>query len=308
MTRSIASAPGKLFLGGEYAVLEGGVAVVTTVDLRVTATTSDDRPSSSPVLEAVRREVETHLGARTANLPTVKADSDDLSRGRTKLGLGSSAAVAAAATGALFEWAGLPVGEHRDDALAVATRAHRAAQGQKGSGADVAACVLGGTIVFTPGATPLEVERVSTPHVIVWTGTPASTVDLVGAVKRLAARDAGTYGALMGDMKVIAERIADLFQSGSHGGLPKLYDRYGDLMARLGESAGADIVTQAHARARELAAKFKGGAKPSGAGGGDCAIAAFEDPQDAKRFADACRSEGLIIIDAKIHAEGLRRG
>ena len=49
-------------------------------------------------------------------------------------------------------------------------------------------------------------------------------------------------------------------------------------MARLGEASGAPIVTEALARAAALAASAGAAAKPSGAGGGDCAVViAFGD-------------------------------
>jgi len=306
--RAVASAPGKLFLGGEYAVLEGGPAVVTTLERRVVAEVGDVVAPPSPVLDAVRGNFAKLERGTDEDVPGVRANSGDLSRGPSKLGLGSSAAVAAAATGAFFEWAGLPIESNRDKVLEMASRAHRAAQGGRGSGADVVASVLGGTILFSRCAEPARVEKSAATHVIVWSGAPASTVDLVGAVERFAGTDPSSFGILMSEMRELASRIADLFEEGIAAGLPGLYDDYGELMKRLGEAAGVEIVTAAHRRIRKLARDLGGGAKPSGAGGGDCAIAAFDDPDAAKRFSDACRSEGLLIIDARIHAAPLRKG
>ncbi|MFO0748722.1 MAG: hypothetical protein U1F43_24125 [Myxococcota bacterium] len=44
--------------------------------------------------------------------------------------------------------------------------AHRAAQGGRGSGYDVAACLVGGVTIFTPGpgTNPPRVERIGWPE------------------------------------------------------------------------------------------------------------------------------------------------
>jgi mevalonate kinase len=118
------SAPGKLFLVGEYAVLDGAPALLTAVDRRVTVTlTTADGPSwilrapglgsgvfrlsadgSVPdtadtstrehlrVFDAVRAECTARFGAPTVPLE-IEIDSRDFSAAGYKLGLGSSAAV-----------------------------------------------------------------------------------------------------------------------------------------------------------------------------------------------------------------------
>src|SRR5688572_8923062 len=117
-----ASAPGKLMVSGEYAVLEGAVAIVASVSVRVYARLSplgsDSSASSqthspqSPLLprEAVlaRRLAEERLGTVHAEL---SIDANELRRSGQKLGLGSSAAAAAAAVGAVFSYHGRDVSD-----------------------------------------------------------------------------------------------------------------------------------------------------------------------------------------------------
>ena len=90
MRQVTVSAPGKLFVGGEYAVLEGAPAVVTTVDRRAVATTIDRPVPASPVLTAVADAVARELGMEIRELPTVAVNTDRFSLGRAKLGLGVS--------------------------------------------------------------------------------------------------------------------------------------------------------------------------------------------------------------------------
>lgn len=161
----IATAPGKLILTGEYAVLQGAPALVIAVNRRVVATRRTAPRGSSPFLIAVADEIAKRYGA---NHPATRAaldivvDSSEFYLGTQKLGLGSSAAVTVAATAlALADDSSVPVID-RDAVLQIASEAHAAAQGLKGargSGADIAAAVHGGVIAFQR-ATP---DRIAWP-------------------------------------------------------------------------------------------------------------------------------------------------
>jgi phosphomevalonate kinase len=64
--------------------------------------------------------------------------------------------------------------------------------------------------------------------------------------------------------------------------------------------AGIDWDTPEHARIAGLAERFGGAAKPSGAGGGDVAVALLPDDDARLRFTDACRADGLVPLQARI--------
>ena len=172
MTRRPVSAPGKAFLIGEYAVLEGAPALVTAVDVRAVAHDCDlpDRPAPSDLSLAAHASVRDHLSSGTATeftlgeLPSV--DSGPFSRGERKLGFGSSAAVAAAVVGFHLQEAGhdLTRADTRALALQLARAAHHQAQGG-GSGGDVAAAVLGGSLRFTRDADPVVLAHPGWLHV-----------------------------------------------------------------------------------------------------------------------------------------------
>lgn len=163
------SAPGKLFLTGEYAVLWGGVARVLAVGPRVHAVVrprqdrqidvvlAEGRLSGSATPAGVRWEREVPPGYRfvatTIDLAlrllvsegpgfSVAFEDSPLVNGH-KLGLGSSArATVLAAEAARF---GL---QASFDALKLALLAHADAQGGKGSGGDVAASFAGGVVRY----------------------------------------------------------------------------------------------------------------------------------------------------------------
>ena len=151
----IATAPGKLILTGEYAVLEGAPALVIAVNRRVVATRRIAPRGSSPFLIAVADEVAARKGAdhpATKAAMEIVVDSSMFYQGTHKLGLGSSAAVtvAAAALALAADTKSIPVID-KVEVLSIATAAHARAQGERGargSGADIAAAVFGGVLAF----------------------------------------------------------------------------------------------------------------------------------------------------------------
>ncbi len=153
----IATAPGKLILTGEYAVLDGAPALVIAVDRRVVARRHGPQ-GTSPFVLAVARELEARYGADSAGAAAaleLSVDSRAFYDGPKKLGLGSSAAVTVVATAlslAVQHDSAQLDDARRRDILEIALAAHANAQGARGargSGADIAAAVYGGTIAFS---------------------------------------------------------------------------------------------------------------------------------------------------------------
>ena len=306
-------------VSGEYAVLEGAVAIVASVSVRVVARLSppgsDSSASSqshspqSPVLpqEAVlaRRLAEERLGIVNASL---SIDASELRRSGQKLGLGSSAAAAAAAVGAVFVHHGRDISspEAQREVLELALAGHKAVA-PEGSGADVAAASLGGFVRFrVEGGKLAEAERVSWPSQVVtrvvWTGKEARTSEFVRSVRAFEARDAQVRDVLRSE----SSRFADAIMRADAREILAAADAYGQAMGRLGEAAGVSIVTPELAKIAELARQHGGAAKPSGAGGGDVALAFFSREADAQGFDAACLAAGLSPLDLGLGAQGVR--
>ena len=178
------TAPGKLVLLGEYAVLDGFPAVVAAVNRRASGQFMPGRAPESELVDIAVRNAAEALGPNREALPrgSVLVDTSAFSLNGTKMGIGSSAATAAVSVGAVLETAGRSVADSTDLVFDVALAAHRAAQGGLGSGADVAAAVYGGLLHYErPAAGPASIRRLP-PHagvemVVFSTGTPSSTVD-----------------------------------------------------------------------------------------------------------------------------------
>ncbi|HWN69456.1 MAG TPA: hypothetical protein VNM90_17565, partial [Haliangium sp.] len=175
ITGITASAPGKVLLAGEYAVLAGAEAVVMAINRRAVARvvapgTNEARGAAgSPFLQALAQAVAAHAGADSpaARAATMLAVDSSALRdvGGIKLGLGSSAAATVAACACALAHG--QAGDVRPAAAEVHRLAHvahgaaQSAQGARGSGADIAASVYGGIL-----GVRLRPERVSRPMAV----------------------------------------------------------------------------------------------------------------------------------------------
>ncbi len=308
MNEITVSAPGKLYLLGEYGVLAGGWSLVSAVDrrvrcrrrsepseYRVTGASFDDSRLVECALEA--------LGDRAAIdspdwLETdVSAFYDDEG---DKLGLGSSAASTVSVVAAASD------GLTRPEIFEASEEAHRLFQGGRGSGGGMAAATWGGLLAYrlveplepygssvqvagqddgvegTVQTGPASVVPLHWPDGLevraVWLGSPASTTDFIARLERglegaeserLAVREALDRIAV-----VARDALEGLAEGASAQTLIGFIERGDGAMEQLGEVLDASIVIDRHRELRD-AVRGKGAAvKPSGAGGGDFSIIA----------------------------------
>ena len=310
----VVAAPGKIFLVGEYSVLEGGVAVLAAVSRFAIAQYMTGNEPQSPLVDEAVKRARVEIGEPAMALPagSVLVDSSAFSQGEIKLGFGSSAATAVASVGAMFESVGLTIEAERHRVFAVADAAHRAAQGGLGSGADVAASVFGGFIKFArKGEGPPAIEAITVPaslHLVVfWTKEAADTRSLVETVRSYGRTAPSSYRMLMGALRTTADRFVNELAAGRATGALVAAGRYGRQLAELGRVAGVDIMTEAFESAAALARELGGDAKPSGAGGGDIGVAMFATPEAATLFARACQPACTVLDVSLARSGGYRR-
>jgi phosphomevalonate kinase len=309
----VVAAPGMIFLVGEYAVLDGGTAVLAAVSRYAVAQyVPGIEPWSAVVDEAVKRSLAA-IGEASAALPpgSVMVDTEAFCQGKFKMGLGSSAATAAATVGAMFETAGRSIEGIRHEIFAIAEDARRAAQSGVGSGADVAAAVYGGFIKFvqpvdgSPVIEPIVVPA-SLRLVVFWTGVSADTREMVESVRSYARLAPAPYRMLMGSLRSTAERFVNELGAGRATGAVVAAGLYGRQLAELGKAAGVKIVTPVFEQAAALARELGGDVKPSGAGGGGIGVALFATPEAAALFTRACQP-ALSVLDVSLARSGVYR-
>jgi phosphomevalonate kinase len=303
----IARAPGKVVISGAYAVLEGAPALVAAVDRYAWADTSRTAHGTTPeVLAALGRGAD--AGARPRH-PFFDASALRSGGPRDrKLGLGSSAAILVACLAAL-ELEQEPKLDDRslaDRILRPALAAHRAAQGG-GSGIDVAASVLGGTLRCRRAAGELETEPVSLPRSIVievWSSPDtSSTADMLKKVAMWKDGHRQSYIALMSDLSHAAAAAASAPDAATFIAACRAQR---DELDRLGKLAGAPIVTTGM-RDFDDAAKSEGAVVlPSGAGGGDIVLfIGVAGPEPRARAAGTCA--GFEPLSVALGARGVHK-
>jgi mevalonate kinase len=309
----IVSAPGKLFLIGEYGVLHGHGAVVASVDRRVVGRFVPGATAATPLVKHVVESTGAYLLESDARLPdgAPAIDSTALSSSVGKLGLGSSAAVAAAGVGAMLAAAGCDLDDARALAFTLAEHAHRLTQGGRGSGADVAAAIHGGIIYYARRADAVTVRPLDLPDavelIVFSTGTPSSTIEHVRALEAYTEKQPDLCRTRLAAIGSMSEGFtASCLESDGRGVVEYAMQAYAALDA-LGREIGLPIVTPALAEAAKLAEELGGAAKPSGAGGGDVGVAFLTDPAAAETFRRRAPHIGLEILSIRTGASGLRR-
>ncbi len=318
-------APGKVLLGGEYTVLWGTPAVVLAVAAHArvrSAPRSDRSPSPGdhsrqnaplpPEVVLTRRYAEARLGPIGMSL---HLDTSALYQEGDKLGLGSSAAAAAATAAWVHAAHGRDPSDPavRREVLQDALCGH-ASIAPRGSGADVAASVLGGLIRFErTGTGPGNVRAtpISWPpglHLrLVWTGRPARTSGMLRKVEAARASAAAPMRRAVQCLREAAEAQLRAFESSDPAGVLEATRAHHDAMAALGSAAGVPIVESRLATIARVAAEHGGAAKPSGAGGGDVAVAFFDTEASATQFCDAIRTEGFSSLELPPDTGGVRQ-
>ncbi|MEW5851128.1 MAG: hypothetical protein AB2A00_20240 [Myxococcota bacterium] len=251
----------------------------------------------------------------TLTLDSSALNEAALSGGQSvKLGLGSSSAAAVALTAALDLAGGATLSaEQRRKWFEAAQRAHLRAQGGVGSGVDVAASVMGGVIVYTrPTANPADAiiqpvkyEKLGVRLVVAWTGSAASTVELVGKVDAWRQRESAAAARRFQEMEELAKDAAHAAETGNRRDFLYAVNGYGAQLELLGKESGADILSAPHRRIRELAARHECGAKPSGAGGGDVAVCFCPDGWTAEALSRELQEAGFPTVPLEFDQEGV---
>ena len=287
------SAPGKMVLLGDYAVLAGARALVAAVDRRaVGERVSPGEGQTSEVVEAVLRRVDSPaLGPNEVRIDTTGFMDPE----RGKLGVGSSAAVAVVT-------AALGTGRGDESTLAVAIEGHRDANDGQGSGIDVAASFYGGVIATK--RQPAEVEpcpsRLRGLHLsVLYAGRPASTKSLVAQCTA-----SPEWSRWVGVLEPLAEQGIDAWMKQDSGRFMDIVAKYGRAMGGLGRDAGVPVVTETIQAIMDAATSLGAAAKPSGAGGGDIVVLFSRDPEAGRAVADQTQT---ALLDLQIDPHGLNR-
>ncbi|MGI9199931.1 MAG: mevalonate kinase family protein [Woeseiaceae bacterium] len=317
MTRVTASAPGKVIVCGEYAVLDGAPAICMAVDRRarvsIVAVDASRHTVSAPGYLAKPRSfasieesanVLPLLAAVWRRMPIsqkgyfdIELDSRSFrAAAGTKLGVGSSAAIAVALTAALGRIASTSsnVGD-------VAAEAHRELQGGTGSGVDVACSVAGNVIQYRMQGRASQALTWPTGlhYALLWSGRSADTAT---QLEKLAGADAKASRA---GLVEAATAVATAWQDEQVAGIITALRDYTDSLRRFDVDHRLGIFDAGHAELADAAASGEVVYKPCGAGAGDLGIAVANNESALAEFIAVASSRNFKPLDLTIDANGV---
>ncbi len=250
-----------------------------------------------------------------------------------KTGLGTSAAITAALIGTLLKVHGYDLAKPDTTMLIfkLAAISHYLAQGSSGSGFDIAACAFGGVQRYQrfdaawlsgqiaekkplkdvaaadwPG---LSIEKVTLPPDMQlfagWAGKPASTVDLIQKIQKFKDRDPGSYGDMMSMLKQTTETLLEAIKTANQAHILNCIEANRLCLKQLGDLSSVSIETPELAKLADIAKQHQGAGKLSGAGGGDCGIAACFDQFVKEDIEWAWEEAGLYPLDVFVSERGV---
>ncbi len=300
-----ATAPGKIILFGEHAVVYGRPAIaapVTQVKARATVSADprgepgrvrlqapdvgleallDDLPAGQPLAAAVRL-VLAELGIERAPACTLRVTSTI----PIASGLGSGAAISVAILRAFSAFLGRPLPDERVSALAFEVeKLHHGTP----SGIDNTVITRGMPVYFVKGK-PVETVPVPQPFTIVIgdTGVASPTGVAVGDVRRAWQANPDNYEALFDSAGALADAARQMIAAGQVEALGPLMDANQGILVKMGVSSPElDRLVAAARRAGALGAKLSG----AGRGGNMIALA---PPQKAGAIAQALEEAGAV--------------
>ena len=319
MTTTTASAPGKVLIAGEYAVLGGAAAVSMAVDRRAVASVAasdsgrnrlvvrgygDGEWSFSPADASALEPPGTALPLfeclwRHATLDPERSWVIELDTtpfydppSGNKYGLGSSAALCAAAAAVLCPGA--------EDLTSLVAAAHREFQGGSGSGVDVATALAGGVVRYRMGAPAVNLAWPSgLGFRLLWSGRSATTR------LKLERLSAGS-GAIDAELIDAANAAAETWAGGDADRVLASLSDYVRRLRAFDLDRDLGIFDAGHwQRTEDAWADGSVVYKPCGAGGGDVGIVFGKDDAALDAFAARATDAGFRLLDVACDTVGL---
>ncbi len=320
MKKITVSAPGKLMLFGEHAVLHNHPCLVTAVNQRIYTTVEflNENKFELNAKDLAIKNYTKHLsqlgkgeipnGAKFAEI-AVKNFFEDfkLKRGikittssefSSLLGLGSSSAITVCIIKALSELLNKNINNKEIFDLSYKTILE--IQG-KGSGFDIASAVYGGTLYFETGGKVIQpITTNHLPLIVGYSGIKADTVSIINHVDNRFANNKKKLQEIYAEIEIIVKKAKQEIENSNWKIVGELMNKNQRLLSELGVSIKKldDMINAALG-----VGAF--GAKISGAGGGDCMIA-ITPKNNIKSVEKAIAKAGGKIINIQPNEEGVK--
>ncbi|MCD6145711.1 MAG: mevalonate kinase [Methanosarcinales archaeon] len=312
------SAPGKIYLFGEHAVVYGNRAIASAIDLRTTATVTESNKTTivsslgtTGIDYAVHPYISRCIESLAVPAVSIRIDSEI----PVGSGLGSSAAAVIATLGALNCEFDLGM-----DSTALAEMGHRIEQDVQGAASptDTLVSTVGGTVMITPGVSTSRLRLIECGIVIGDTEEFSSTKELVENVRILHERYPAVMNSIFDTIDHLSEIGVAMIERRDYQSVGELMNIDHGLLDAIGVGSAklsrlvltgfpdVRIVGSARLSRFVYAARDAGAwsAKITGAGGGGCIVALASDA-DVAAVASAINDAGGHAIATKASRDGM---
>lgn len=319
MKKITSSAPGKLVLIGEHAVVYGYPCIVTAVSSRMKVTV-EEMTTNEVIIDAPQMNKYQYkkslsqigIGDIPKEIRFVEiaiknfAEKFSLHSGikittvsefSSKLGFGSSSAVTVACTQALSDFFSCNLS--KKDIFDLSYKTVLEIQ-KKGSGVDVAAAVFGGTLFFVTGGKVIEnLPNFSFDLIVGYTGEKIDTVSQLEKVKKEADKHPEKIKNIYKQIEGLVLQAKKAFEENKFILFGELMNQNHVLLQNLGVSnKKLDAMVTSAVMAGAYGAKLSGG-------GGDCMIAIC--PKEKRNTVEsAIIRVGGEIIHVQPNAQGVK--
>lgn len=350
------SSPGKLYIAGEYAVIEKGYpSILIAVDqfIKVSLSESLNRGSiqafNNHPIAFDRRDHGIVLDYRDNNLSYVvnsiklvenlakelnkelkfydlRVDSELQNNDGRKYGLGSSAAVTVSTLKVLCKYYKIELSDLELFKLSALVHLNILSNGSCG---DIAASVYTGYVYFKTfdrewvlskmkNHSVLEMLKMEWPNLeirhlnvpkeisvlIGWTGSPASTTRLVDALNMNLVDHQLIYNKFLEESRTCVEEIVTSCDEHNIVGIKDGINKNRKLLQGLSRDLGLIIETDKLKTLSNIAHKYNGASKSSGAGGGDCGIALLDNHKFKEDIIKEWQANDIEHLDLNIYFKG----
>ena len=348
-----ATAPGKMILIGEYAVLHGAKALVCAMEcqalVKVFAPDSNQFGITAPSLliqnttfsinsngqvvfersiqdnklnklgffKIVFEEIYRIIQSKGCQIRPVQIEinTDDFFslNGEFKYGFGSSAAMTVALIKALLTAVNLQNDYTIDDFFQLAFQIHRKAQGDLGSGIDIAASVYGNVLTYQlsdekgiPTGHGRPVNRWDGLYVLpIWAGHSTSTRKMVRSVDALKDSSPKIFDKIMMELMHCSENGCSSYIKKDRATFFDCIREFNMILSELGKQSNTPIVSEAHSKLIDLISGTDAVYKPSGAGGGDIGVAFCDSDDEVDNIRQKLKRSEFQILDFSIAKDGM---
>lgn len=350
-------APGKLYIAGEYAVLEQNCpAILVAVNefVRVSISKSkgtsglihskqysqdsihwvrkgnkmviDNRDNPFEYILSAIKFTEQYCLEQDIDLSVydLHVNSDLDSADGKKYGLGSSAAVTVATVKAILQYYGVKASN--DLIYKLSAISHYTVQGN-GSAGDIAASVYGGWLAYQTFdkkwlTTELKTQSLSTVlneawpglkiHLLTpptgmelligWSQQPASTSQLVDKTNAKKQSIKTQYDDFLEKSRKCVLSMIEGFNSGNISLIKQQIRVNRQILKEFAALNHIAIEIPKLTKLIDIAEKFEGAAKTSGAGNGDCGIVITDSTTDIDELKNLWRENGIMPLNFKVHS------